>query len=185
MFDTIKYHPIPIGASLMDYDDVKGIVFNDFYSTDDWPALSDMLYLVMTRNVTALAALMKSEDGAASTSQDSLQGIKCGDKTVRAPTLEQFMPVVERAYHTSRVAGDVNVHVNMECAQWKMSAKEHYMGDFRVKTLHPALLIGNTWDPVTPFVSAQNVSDALEGSVLLRHNGYGVSVFACCMIGSS
>ncbi|CAL5871417.1 uncharacterized protein PFLUO_LOCUS5667 [Penicillium psychrofluorescens] len=141
--------------------------------TDDWPALSDMLYLVMTRNVTALAALMKSEDGAASTSQDSLQGIKCGDKTVRAPTLEQFMPVVERAYHTSRVAGDVNVHVNMECAQWKMSAKEHYMGDFRVKTLHPALLIGNTWDPVTPFVSAQNVSDALEGSVLLRHNGYG------------
>lgn len=73
------------------------------------------------------------------------------------------------------MGGDINVHINMQCTQWKMSAKEHYIGDFRVKTRNPVLLIGNTWDRATPFVSAQNVSDALEGSVLLRRNGYGAS----------
>lgn len=85
----------------------------------------------------------------------------------------------------SRISGDVNVLINMECAQWKMSAKEHYMGDFRVKTRNPVLLIGNTWDPAIPFVSAQNVSDMLEGSVLLWYNAYGVGTLVCCMIVSS
>ncbi|KAJ5602259.1 hypothetical protein N7510_011793 [Penicillium lagena] len=177
MLETIKYHPIPLGATLMDYIEVKGTLFNDLYNPIDWPALSDVLYAVMNRNVTALAAYMRSQGGA-STAQDSLQGIKCGDKTVRASSFEQFRPIMERAYQTSRTSGDVNVHVNMECAQWKMSAKEHYMGNFRVKTGNPILLIGNTWDPVTPFESAQNLSDALEGSVLLQHNGYGHSSVA-------
>jgi hypothetical protein len=169
----------------MDYVTVKGTIFNDLYSPSKWPALSGLLVSVINRNVTALAAFIEAESADSATSHDSLQGIKCGDKTVRLPTFERFMPVVERAYHTSRISGDVNIHINMECAQWKMSAKERYMGDFRVKTRNPVLLIGNTWDPATPFVSAQNVSDALEGSVLLRHNGYGVSILACCMVVSS
>ncbi|KAJ5999598.1 hypothetical protein N7481_000007 [Penicillium waksmanii] len=153
MLDSIKYHPIPVGASLLDYVNVKGMIFNDLYNPVDWPTLSNLLFSVMTRNVTALVEFMAAQSASTATSQASI------------------MLGFEKAYHTSRKTGDVNVHINMECAQWKKWVKEHYMGDFRVKTHNPVLLIGNTWDPATPSVSAQNVSNALEESVLLRHNG--------------
>jgi len=35
------------------------------------------------------------------------------------------------------------------------------------------LLVGNSYDPVTPLVSAMNTSAGFEGSVVLHHNGYG------------
>jgi len=49
------------------------------------------------------------------------------------------------------------------------------MGDFRVKTKNPVLLIGSTYDPVTPIASAHNVSAGFEGSVVLERGGFGVS----------
>ena len=89
----------------------------------------------MTRNINVLtAAPTAASQSSVTPGQGSLQGIKCDDKTVRASSLEHFMPVVELAHQTSRTAGDANDIVNMERAQWKMSAKENYTGDFRVQT---------------------------------------------------
>ena len=63
-----------------------------------------------------------------------------------------------------------------------MSAKERYTGGFSdIKTKNPLLFVGNTYDPLTPFVSAQNASAAFEGSVVLQHDGYGVSSYRLWM----
>ncbi|KAJ5605103.1 hypothetical protein N7510_010257 [Penicillium lagena] len=48
----------------------------------DWPDLSDLLYTVMTRNVSARAALSKAEpQSSVPPGQSSIQGNKCSDKT--------------------------------------------------------------------------------------------------------
>jgi len=62
----------------------------------------------------------------------------------------------------------------MTCTQWKIEAKERYEGDFQVQTKKPVLLIGNTYDGLTPLLSAHNVSSGLKGSVVLEVRGYGV-----------
>lgn len=57
---------------------------------------------------------------------------------------------------------------------WKMAAKERYTGGFsNIKTKHPLLFVGNTYDPLTPLASARNASAAFDGSVVLQHDGYG------------
>jgi hypothetical protein len=81
----------------------------------------------------------------------------------------------EKFYPISPRFGDVATVTISTCAQWDFEAKERYGGDFRVKTSFPPLIIGNTWDPVTPLKSARNVTALFEGSVLLQHNGHGVS----------
>jgi hypothetical protein len=63
----------------------------------------------------------------------------------------------------------------MLCSQWKIQAKERYEGDFRAKTRNPVLLIGSPYDGRTPISGAFAANKTLEGSVVLQHNGLGVS----------
>jgi hypothetical protein len=72
--------------------------------------------------------------------------------------------------------GDAADYLPMDCAQWRMPAKERYEGGFEVQTKGRVLVIGNKGDPVTPLASARNVSAGLVGSVVLEHGGYGVSL---------
>ncbi|KAL4971048.1 uncharacterized protein BDV14DRAFT_194830 [Aspergillus stella-maris] len=45
-------------------------------------------------------------------------------------------------------------------------------GDFDVRTKHPPLIIGNTYNLATPLASARNLSGSLEGSILVEHGGF-------------
>jgi len=59
-----------------------------------------------------------------------------------------------------------------------MPAVEIYQGGFNIKTKNPILLANNEFDPVTPLVSAQNMSSGLESSFLLvNKNGHGVRFY--------
>src|SRR5207248_2019929 len=104
----------------------------------------------------------------------SVIGIHCADRTVRLSSFDDFIPVVDQLYKTSKLFGDVTTAITAICAQWKMRAKEVYKGDFQAKTKKPVLFIGNTGDGFTPLTSAYNVSSGFKDSVVLEVNGYGV-----------
>lgn len=154
------------------------------YSTAQWPGMSTVLDYVISRNVTGVATVLKAElaqisgSGGAGkltpSTQESLLGIQCSDKTVRTSSLTRALPAIHDVWSLSYMGGDANDAKTSICAQWKFQAKERYTGDFRVKTATPVLLVGNTFDPVTPLASAYNVSWGLEGSVVLEQHGYGV-----------
>lgn len=68
--------------------------------------------------------------------------------------------------------GDVTAALSMTCALWKMQVKERCC-DFQAKTQNPVFFIGNTYDGLTPLISAYNVSAGFEESVVLEIAGYG------------
>ncbi|KAL4925953.1 uncharacterized protein BDV17DRAFT_283568 [Aspergillus undulatus] len=111
LLDDLKYHPIPLGSALMEYQ----------------------------INITASAENLADFSSASPTAKESTQGIKCSDKTIRAATFEQFEPVIDIAYNLSRFRGDINVRANMQCAQWdkRMSAKGRCEGNLHVRTQSP------------------------------------------------
>jgi hypothetical protein len=94
-------------------------------------------------------------------------------RTPPAESLEEKLDIFNGRTTKSRIAGDAASDVVARCAQWPMPAKERYMGDFNVETKNPMLIIGNTYDPVTPLVSARNVSETIKTSVLLHQDTYG------------
>ncbi|CAE6498727.1 unnamed protein product, partial [Rhizoctonia solani] len=62
----------------------------------------------------------------------------------------------------------------MYCHHWPVRAVERFTGPFNHTLKNKIMVIGNLADPITPFVSAKAVADALgDSAVLLKHNGYG------------
>lgn len=108
----------------------------------------------------------------------ALVGIHCGDNNARVTTLEDFLPAAEELHRKSRIMGPTASLNSKTCPQWKIRPRERYDGNFTAKTKNPMLIVGNTWDPVTPLVSAKNVSTGFEGSVVLEVRGWGVSIFS-------
>ncbi|KAL1836388.1 hypothetical protein VTJ49DRAFT_5226 [Mycothermus thermophilus] len=192
----LRYNPIPAGPYLIEYSAIKSVIFNYLYSPVVWPLVLQEMHAVMKRNVTAL---LEGEGGEYSSTAESIAnyrrrvelgdyiadqttGIRCADKLpgLRLGSLEEAQPVLARVHAKSRFAGELLLPLMNRCVHWEMPAKEHVnpvpVDGPPLRTRSKILLIGNSYDPVTPISSAFNVSQGLEGSVVLRHNGYGPSV---------
>lgn len=131
---------------------------------------------MLTGNLTQFATLQKDLSPSYSSGgiNEAVYGIHCADKTPGKYTFDEVLPVVSTLSYQSTLMGQVGIPLSMIATQWKLEAKERYTGDFKVKTKHPMLVIGNTYDPTTPLRSARNISESFEGSVVLEHGGYGV-----------
>ncbi|KAI0832162.1 TAP-like protein-domain-containing protein [Hypoxylon sp. FL0890] len=186
LLDTVKYRPFPAGPSYMiDYSNVKGIIVQALYNSAGWPALAVILNDILTGQLDTLETLLDvlyptnfTDIFAQIAEPLALAGIHCSDNMVRTEKFEDFLPAVQRMYNTSKIIGDALVFLYSACAQWKIEPKERYTGDFNVKTRNPVLFIGNSYDALTPLVSAKNVSATFEGSVVLKVEGYGHSSLA-------
>jgi hypothetical protein len=165
-----------MGSFLLDYTILKATIVENLYSTYGWPQLTALLDMLLTGNIKEASAVASPSDVLTEAEKIfmAVMGIHCGDRNVRASRLDDFMPAVDQLYNTSRIMGDITTAISMTCAQWKFDAKERYEGDFQVETKEPVLFIGNTYDGLTPLVSAYNVSSGFHGSVVLEVNGYGV-----------
>lgn len=174
----VKYDPVRVGTDIVDYDMIKNVVVASLYGPSSWINLAKSLGdLFNKNNATTLIEYEKKIRGnvQASVTPDANPGIQCGDKDIkRVTSREDFMPVVNEKYNTSKTIADSLMFSDMACAQWKMDAKERYGGDFHVKTKKPLLFIGNTWDPMTPYQSAHNMSSGFDGSGLIELKSYGV-----------
>ncbi|KDN48830.1 hypothetical protein RSAG8_02817, partial [Rhizoctonia solani AG-8 WAC10335] len=60
------------------------------------------------------------------------------------------------------------------CHRWPVRAVERYTGPWNKKLANPILVIGNKADPVTPYVVAKKVADALgDSAALIQQDDYG------------
>lgn len=124
---------------------------------------------------TLVASLLAGLEGLGA--DESIYGIRCGDKAPRHEDLGTLLPALEAGLGVSRLGGGNMADVHTRCAQWRFEAKERPSpGDFSdVRTRNPVLVLNNRWDPLTSIVSARNVSASFPGSVVLETAGYGVS----------
>lgn len=181
--EDLKYNPLTSEGMLITYSWTRSKISELLHDPAKFADLAIVLEGTLAlkptsattpTDTTALADAPTADDLNA----EARDAIWCADKTVRANRLEELRPTIEdRIYPTSRMAGDLWAFVAVMCPQWRMEAKERYLGDYNVRTRHPILVIGNTFDPVTPLVSARNASETFEGSVLLHYNSHGVCVF--------
>jgi pimeloyl-ACP methyl ester carboxylesterase len=63
--------------------------------------------------------------------------------------------------------------VSSPCAVWEGFDEDRYLGPVDRPTANPVLVVGNRFDPSTPFEGAQTVDDLLPNSSLLTMDGWG------------
>ena len=185
LIDSLKYNPINLGSSLniglVNYDFLKEAIFGELYSpVSGGTLLVDLLHSLLTNNITALTELLapylSGPSPFVSGTLEALYGIQCSETALRADNLSSIIPLVDATVTRSRLAGESIANLSpLSCARWLFKAKERYTGDFQTRTRNPLLIVGSPFDPVTPLISARNASAAFEGSVVLQHDGYGVS----------
>lgn len=74
----------------------------------------------------------------------------------------------------------------MYCIHYKTRPVYRFTAPFQANTSHPILMIGNTYDPVTPLKNAFTMSKGYPGSVVLTQNSTGHtsgSVYSSCTVG--
>lgn len=106
---------------------------------------------------------------------DNTQLIRCSDAMFRADELANIQDRVQYITELGDWNSDYIIASFIICTLWKVQAKERYEGDFKAKTKKPVLLIGSPYDNRTPISGAYAANKTLEGSVVLQHNGLGVS----------
>lgn len=182
LLDTLKYSPVIVGDMIVDRSTLAAKISASLYSAGSWPNLTTIFDMLINGNrdedffleAFVPVANMSSQESEIAL-QQSLIGIHCSDRAARAGSLEKLMPTLEKLANVSRIMDGVPDGINVPCALWKFQPKERYEGNFQVTPRKPVLIIGNTWDGLTPLRSAHNVSSGFEGSVVLEVNGYGVS----------
>jgi hypothetical protein len=175
LLEDVKYNPVPLNGALINYQSLKTVIFASLYYPSRWPTLATALYGLLSGNASAMLPYISPDTDGLDKSRDALLCIRCSDNTLRLSKKEELLPAVQTLYSGSRIGGDVLQLILAACAQWKFQAHGPYTGDFRARTRRPLLLVGNSFDPVTPLQSAYNMSSGFEGSVVLQHDGYGVS----------
>jgi pimeloyl-ACP methyl ester carboxylesterase len=82
------------------------------------------------------------------------------------------------AYARARDVGPAWVWANDEgCASWPATAADPYVGPWNRPTANPVLVIGNLFDPATPYEGAVAMARELAHARLLTVDGYGHTAF--------
>lgn len=175
--DTLKYRPVYSNGTIVDYTTFRALVRFALYAPADWPALAAGIRGLQAGDAALIAAAQNQP--AAGLRDESTVGIQCVDKDAPhrgTATVDPLVPYFAEAEERSRIAGDVVAPLFANCAAWPSRAKEtvdRALFD-RVRTRHPILFVGNSFDPATPLRSAVNSSSIFEDSVVLEHQGHGV-----------
>ncbi|KAJ3526199.1 hypothetical protein NM208_g11306 [Fusarium decemcellulare] len=172
LLHQFKYSPKAYNGTIIDYAHIKGAFLGFLYIPDLYPLLAKAFDSLLSDDletylrITALRQVPMQDQ--------AILGIRCGDKIPKASSLKELEPTFDLFRDETEWFPDIpwTYHV-MTCAQWKMPARERYEGDFNVKTKNPLLVIGNDFDPVTPWTSAKNMSESFQNAVALRHKGFG------------
>jgi pimeloyl-ACP methyl ester carboxylesterase len=159
------------------------------FDTPSWPDLAKRLQDVWTSGPTSrsmqapkdspmslrVADRMAAPALAASAPPLQLPGqifaIRCSESP--NPDSAGFRSQDRFAYGRSGPLGPWWSWVSVGCATWPASAADRYAGPWDRRTANPVLVIGNTFDPSTPYRGALAMTRQLARARLLTVDGYG------------
>lgn len=164
------------------YQDVVGASLGTFYSPYFWADLAAL--------VSEVAAAAGVADPVAPPEAAQAERVAVFAGAPMPQTLEGFdgvacsdsvNPTDRRAWWDAgrardRVApyfGSLWTWASGACADWPGASEGAYRGPWTARTASPVLVVGNTYDPATPYSGAQAVAGLLPGSRLLTVEGWG------------
>lgn len=187
LLDSTVSHPIVVtGANAsvaLDYNLLKQLYIAAVYGEQDWHNASmitamllrgesdnDDLYNLLDHSLPLTA----EENEANYMNKVATLAIRAADRVPRSSNMSDIEPLLKQIRNMSTLVGDASDADVMVCAQWPFEPPERYSGPWAgIRTPTPMLLLGNTFDPVTPLTSAYNTSAAFEGSAVLEIDTYG------------
>ncbi len=168
--------PTPDGPVPVTLSDLVSGVLGGLYAPSVWPLLADQLQQLYrasngaTDTVAApfaRAAVVPYQNGT-----EAFLGVSCTDSDNPHDPFRWPAAVAPLDRRTSSFAS-AWAYQSLPCAFWPTTDADRYVGPFTRRTSSPVLVIGNRYDPATPYSGAQTVARMLPSSRLLTLDGWG------------
>lgn len=148
--------------------------FEPLRNPERWPQNAADLQAAVDGDASALetgaAPLLTPAGWQGATTSAAIQ---CADAGARED-LRAWPEVIGRFNRISWLQGPVNGWwLWAPCAAWPVRGQDSYRGPWTATTANPVLLIGNRYDPNTPYANAVRTERLLGNAVLLTLAGYG------------
>lgn len=165
-------------AQPLTYSTLVVVTVSLLYNGATWPLLGQLLQAAHSGNGAAVAAVLEglpqppTPEGYVNY-PDANAAITCGD-TDNPDDPHRYGEVARELDATSApYVGSRWAYLGLVCAPWAGRATERHTGPWDSWTRNPVLVIGNRYDPATPYRNAVVVHDLLPNSTLLTVDGVG------------
>ncbi|KAJ3101186.1 hypothetical protein HDU97_001598 [Phlyctochytrium planicorne] len=165
--------------------DAMGLLFNTLYRPKSYQATSKIFAdAIVSRDGSAIKDRLSSVDNPQDFCPADITGgrgsfltVKCNDgEDMSKYSIDFFRTGYERIRKASWLGGPSWAESSITCKYWKSRPVERYAGPWNKALKNKILIVGNTFDPVTPLANAKRLHRFLSpsnSSFLLIHNGFG------------
>ena len=178
MFPGPGQPPVSLG-----YSELVGVTTAGLYAGFAWPILAQFLQAAHIGDADTVAKIFAEIVPPGYNSYyDANTAITCGD-TDNPRDPHRYGQVGRRQDATvAPYFGSLRAYQALNCAPWRGRATERYVGPWTARTANPVLIIGNRYDPATPYRNAVTVHHLLPNSSLITVNGVGHgALFTSCV----
>jgi pimeloyl-ACP methyl ester carboxylesterase len=171
------------------YQDLVGQSLNTFSGPHGWENLAFIVSSVAAAagvappvdppSVPARAAERAATfDGGVAMPQtmEGFSAVSCSD-SVNPRGRETWWDVARLRDRDAPYFGSAWTWLSAACADWPGEADDRFTGPWTARTSAPVLVVGNLYDPTTPYSGAQALADLLANSRLLTVEGWGHTAF--------
>jgi pimeloyl-ACP methyl ester carboxylesterase len=185
----LRAHPIDLPDGPFTYADLIANSLSAMYGPASWPDFAKFLAELEASTsppaiASALAALRERTAPARSGDPDypnfveGFPGVICSD-SINPPNYRSWPQAADRTERTQGRFGRAWLWASGVCQPWAQSAgQDRYLGPWTASTSAPVLVVGNYYDPATPYRGAKIAADLLPRSTLLTYAGWGHTAFA-------
>jgi pimeloyl-ACP methyl ester carboxylesterase len=181
MYTSLRDHPLspnPVGAPTP-YDEswLVGDILGFLYDSHSWTDLADTLAAIESEvfpssSSTAAGMLKMPALSNYPNYVEGFPGVACSD-SVNPPSYAAWARAASTSLRTDGVFGPLWTWVSSICADWPGADADRYLGPFSHRTAEPVLVVGNLFDPATPYHGAVTAAGLLPNSRLLTVHGWG------------
>jgi pimeloyl-ACP methyl ester carboxylesterase len=170
------------------YQDLIAVTLGALYSPIIWPDLAqfvaDLELQVGSEVLGQRLAAIRTGLGLEAAAQEEYPnfiegptGVACSD-TVNPRSFEAWQAAADRAEEAYGPFGRLWNWSFSACASWPATAgQDRHLGPWTADTASPVLIVGNEFDPSTPYQGAVAASELLPNSRLLTYGGWGHAGF--------
>lgn len=172
--DRLRKHP----AENLTYNDFIGTALGAMWTAKSWPAFGTFLAGVEkqqgSRHVSVrMAAVQENYPNL----YEGEPGVACSD-TVNPRSFRTWQNAADRAEQQYGYFGRIYTWVWSPCRSWPATAgQDSHHGPWTARTAAPVLIVGNYFDPATPYAGAVAAARLLPNSRLLSYAGWGHVAF--------
>lgn len=104
---------------------------------------------------------------------EGLPAVACADSDDPDDYAAVTASAAKAAAEQSAIFGPVWTWIGAICTSWTATDEDRYTGPWNAATANPVLVVGNRFDPATPYHGAEVVRSLLPSSSLLTLDGWG------------